>query len=125
MSVLPESIPREKIRDLTKYMHTLMAEIIFFEPVVEWVSDCNNWLEIFAGELYQLKVDKDNEILEMIQFMRSDAKSFNGLPRALKERVQSQINVVCSSSIFTLRCDAETCSCTLTLLKLTTRSTPR
>ncbi|CZR69349.1 uncharacterized protein PAC_19249 [Phialocephala subalpina] len=95
-SVLPESIPREKIRDLTKYMHTLMAEIIFFERVVEWTSDCNDWLESVADELYQLKVEKDSEILEMIQFMRSDAKNFKGLVRALKERVQSQINVLYS-----------------------------
>ncbi|KAF8849846.1 hypothetical protein BDZ45DRAFT_697226 [Acephala macrosclerotiorum] len=96
MSVIPESIPREKIGDLTKYMHTLMAEIIFFERVVEWTSDCNDWLEGIASEMYQLKVEKDNEILEMIQFVRSDAKSFNGLARALKERVQSQINVLYS-----------------------------
>jgi hypothetical protein len=99
----PEKIPREKIRTLTRDMHTLLTEIIFFERVVTWVVDCAAFLGKSANEFGAAEVEnqekkalrlENREILEMLESLGADATSLCGFQKALKERVQSQINVV-------------------------------
>jgi hypothetical protein len=99
----PENIPRNKIRTLTRDMHSLLTEIIFFERVITWMADCARFLEksvreIGPGEVgYQEENSlrrENREILEMLESIGADARSLSGLQKSLKERVQSQINVV-------------------------------
>jgi hypothetical protein len=99
----PENIPRNKIRTLTRDMHSLLTEIIFFKRVITWMADCARFLEksvreIGPGEVgYQDENSlrrENREILEMLESIGADARSLSGLQKSLKERVQSQINVV-------------------------------
>lgn len=97
LNMLPENIPRQKIRRLTRDMHPLMTEIIFFGGVVEWITTCGEWLEALVKQVDDLDIveERNNEILEMVTYWRSDSESLLGHQKSLKERVQSQINVVC------------------------------
>jgi hypothetical protein len=102
----PEKIPKNTIRDLTRDMHTLLTQIIFFERVVAWMVDCAAFLEKAVRELDATEVEgrernewrrANREILEMLESIRADATSLCGLQKSLKERVQSQIGVVCGT----------------------------
>ena len=100
----PEKIPRDKIRTLTRDMHTLITEIIFFERVVTWMVDCVGFLEKSGREIDTAEVEgqdknarrrENREILEMLECIRADALCLCGYQKSLKERMQNQINVVC------------------------------
>jgi hypothetical protein len=101
VNVRPEMIPREKIQQLTRDMHSLVTEIIFFERVVVWIGDCAGFLEKKLMELNEgVMRPQDREILEFIEFLTADSKCMVGMQKSLKERMQNQINVV--SNIFFL-----------------------
>lgn len=102
-SIDPEKMPRDKIKELTKDMHTLLTDIIFFERVVAWTVDCAAFLEKSLKEIDMVEVQgreinewrrENREILEMLESIGTDAKSLCWLQKSLKERVQSQIGVV-------------------------------
>jgi hypothetical protein len=106
VNIDPGKIPRDKIRTLTKDMHSLLTEIIFFERVVTWVLDCSAFLEKTVKESHEDGVEvedranndwrrENRKVLEMVESLAADALSLCGLQKSLKERVQSQINVVC------------------------------
>jgi hypothetical protein len=91
----PESIPRDKIQVLTEDMHSVLTEIIFFERVVAWIVDCSSFLEKSIGEMDLAgKGDGMIEILEFLGHISATATGMCGFQKSLKERVQSQINVV-------------------------------
>lgn len=78
-SIDPERIPRDKIRTLTKDMHTLLTEIIFFERVVNWAVDCAAFLEKSVKELDGLEAEaqenhvlrrENREILDMLESLK-------------------------------------------------------
>jgi len=102
----PENIPKVGIRKLTQDMHTLLTEIIFFERVAEWSFDCAKFLDKSTTQLRNslLPENKKNlvgetrETLETIEYMTASCKSMCGFQRSAKERVQSQIGVVCYPS---------------------------
>ncbi len=97
MDVNPEEMPREKIRKLTQEMHTLLTEIILFETVTSWLIDCTKFLEKCLGELNKENgkdMRENREVLEMLEFMITDATSIAWCQKSMKERVNSQINVV-------------------------------
>jgi hypothetical protein len=106
----PEKIPRDTIKTLTKDMHTLLTEIIFFERVVNWTVDCAAFLEKVVKEGEDTEVEgreritlvrEDREILEMLESIGAHAMSLCACQKSLKERVQSQINVVSSWLLLT------------------------
>jgi hypothetical protein len=91
----PESIPRDKIQVLTEDMHSVLTEVIFFERVVAWIVDCASFLEKSIGEMDLAgKGDGMIEILEFLGHISATATGMCGFQKSLKERVQSQINVV-------------------------------
>lgn len=102
LTIQPEQIPKVSIRKLTQDMHTLLTEIIFFERVVEWSSDCASFLEkctmeINGAQLPEHRTDlvvSNRDALENIEYLAATCKSIAGIQRASKERVQSQIGVV-------------------------------
>jgi hypothetical protein len=136
-NIEPEKIPRDTIKTLTKDMHTLLAEIILFERVVKWTADCAAFLEKSVREIEGTEVEgrerdtlrrENREILEMLESIGTHAMSLAACQKSLKERVQSQINVVRSLvSFFNLQTGQSTNdgSSTLSSRKLTTQSTPR
>ncbi|KAH8685378.1 hypothetical protein BGZ60DRAFT_522672 [Tricladium varicosporioides] len=98
-TIQPEDFPREKIRLLTKDMHSLLAEIIYFERVVEWTVDCVAFLiktQEAITRLIPAEERAGQEIIEAMESLGANAKSHTRFQRALKERVQSQIGVLYS-----------------------------
>ena len=83
-------------------MHTVLAEVIFFERVVEWSFDCANFLEKSTRELSKSLLPENRRglvrenrvMLESIEYLAATGKSMLGFQRSSKERVQSQIGVV-------------------------------
>lgn len=104
LAIEPEQIPKGGIRKLTQDMHTLLAEIIYYERCVEWSLDCTGFLENCTRELSKSTLPDDKkylknetqEVLETIEYLAASAKSMCGFQRALKERVHSQIGVLYS-----------------------------
>ncbi|KAH6662103.1 hypothetical protein B0J14DRAFT_310194 [Halenospora varia] len=98
-AIQPEDFPREKIRLLTKDMHSLLAEIIYLERVMEWTVDCAAFLIKTQEAITQLIPTEGRtgqEMIEAIEHLEANAKGHTGFQRALKERVQSQIGVLYS-----------------------------
>jgi len=100
-------IPKQTIEKLTREMHTLHTQIIFYQRMVEWSVDCAKFLEGCANEFwsfteYQIRRRESRrpfrELSENLEFLHTTARQMCGQQGGLKQRIQSQIDVVCKIS---------------------------
>jgi len=100
-------IPKQIIEKLTREMHTLHTRIIFYQRIVEWSAECAKFLENCENDFRGLTEFEirgrgwkrvSRELLESIEFLQTSAKQMCGQQGGLKQRIQSQIDVVCHFS---------------------------
>jgi hypothetical protein len=135
-AIQPENLPRDKIRQLTQDMHTLLTEIIFFHRVTAWCVDCADFFAKTNKEIARLsrtlrerdtdaddRFAQEQEMAEVIEFMEVGAKGLCGMQNSSRGRVDSQIQVVLLCSKSSLIAKTDLCSFTHSLPKLTTHLT--
>jgi hypothetical protein len=99
-AIRPEHLPRDKIHNLTQDMHTLLTEIIHFQRCADWILDFTNWIKTVGKEIEDFDMSErqslveQREVIEFVEFMASEALGRVGIQKSLRERIQSQINVV-------------------------------
>jgi glutamate-1-semialdehyde 2,1-aminomutase len=105
LNIKTNELPNETIAQLTRDTHTLLTEIIFYERVVEWSGDCAAFLKELSAKVTDITSEKEygresslrkgfRDVEENVDLLMASAKSMCGFQAGLKQRVQSQINVV-------------------------------
>jgi len=98
------NISKETIERLTKDMHTLHTQIIFYQRIAEWSVDCGNFLEEWGMAFKESSGFKTRghvwrrsfmQLMENIEFLQTTSRMMCAQQKGLNQRIQSQIDVVC------------------------------
>jgi hypothetical protein len=94
---------RRDIRKLTQDMHSTLSEIIIFSSAASWDVNCalalRKWCEeivdLVPQDRWRFTIQGSMELAEVVEHLVSTSKDMSEYIVTLKERVQSQVTVVC------------------------------
>lgn len=97
---------RSRLYGYTKEMHANMVQILFLTHVYQWASDCSAFLLNTFDEMVNLiplnssglSEQSSREMRDALEYTALSTKNIQDSVRTLKERAQSQLEVVCISA---------------------------